>query len=499
MKHKVLEVLKTFSNDEIKQFNLFLKSPYCNESKRVLKLYNSLIQFYPNFNSNFLTDQNISKIISPSLVYNSSTMKVIFSKLLKAAETFLMFTNIQGKKLEANDFLRSELFKRKLFNLVEFNIRNSEKELESHKEINAYYYLSKFKLATDKSNLNYIEKPQHSKESIHSDINILTERGKYLIYFFVTEIIKEYDNLITLHNKFSSDSDSNIIFDFFEEVDFSKIVNFLIQNPNNKKYSGIFKTYMALLNAFKNLGKEEYYFEYKKQLLKNGNILNMDEKRYHFNRLMKYCILKRKFNTSATNFDIELFDIYNYILKNEFYKSTVSDYIPTELFRNILLLGLILKKYKWTVHFIKKYHKLLNPKRMKNMYNYSLAEYYFRRKMYKDAKFYFHKVLLEDFIFKMDLRNLMLISYFELKNYESALSLIDSYNHFLSNDETLSISQKKIYKSFVNIVHRLILYKTSPSKTFDYKLEIGLKENFPHKEWVNEKIIEMAIKFRKVV
>ena len=307
-------------------------------------------------------------------------------------------------------------------------------------------------------------------------------------------MIKEYDNLITMQSKFNPGCDSGFILDFFERIDFLELVNYLIKNSESKKYSGIFKTYLALLNAFRNFKSEEYYFEYRKQIIKNVNIFSMDERRFHFSRIMKYCILKRKAALTSTNFDNELLKIYSYILKNEFYKSSVSDYIPAELFRNILLLGLRLKKYRWVIDFIKKYYKKLNPKRRKNIYNYSLAEYYFNRKMYKEALPYFHKVIPEDFMFKMDLKNLMLIAHFELKNYESALSLIDSYYHFLSKDKTLSIAQKKIYKNFANAVRRLIIERTSPNKSFNYTLELSLKDDFPYKEWVNEKIVEMSIK-----
>jgi len=494
MRHKVLEILKTFSPEEIKQFGIFLNSTYCNKSKRVSRLFNSLINFYPDFDSDSLTDELLSKDISPSLIYKCSTMKVIFSKLLKAAENYLIINNILDKKFEANDILRAELFKRKLFKFIGSNLRDSEKELESNIGFDAYYYINKFRLATDKSNLFYIVKPQHNKNSIFSDINIVNERGRYLIYFFVTEMIKEYDNLITMQSKFNPGSDSGFILDFFERIDFLELVNYLIKNSESKKYSGIFKTYLALLNAFRNFKNEEYYFEYRKQIIKNVNIFSMDERRFHFSRIMKYCILKRKAVLTSTNFDNELLKIYSYILKNEFYKSSVSDYIPAELFRNILLLGLRLKKYRWVIDFIKKYYKKLNPKRRKNIYNYSLAEYYFNRKMYKEALPYFHKVIPEDFMFKMDLKNLLLIAHFELKNYESALSLIDSYYHFLSKDKTLSIAQKKIYKSFANAVHRLIIEKTSPNKSFNYTLELSLKDDFPYKEWVNKKILEMSIK-----
>jgi len=173
--------------------------------------------------------------------------------------------------------------------------------------------------------------------------------------------------------------------------------------------------------------------------------------------------------------------------------------LPVELYRNILRHGLSLKKHPWVLDFIKKYTKLLHPGRRKNVFYFSLAEYFFSRKMFMKARKNLNKIILEEFIYKLDYRNLSLMTHFELGEFESALSLIDSYNHFLSKDRTLSIENKKRHKKFINVVHKLILHKTTANKISSYYIEKEFDANFLNKDWINEKISKAADGFKKAV
>ncbi|MEO6694024.1 MAG: hypothetical protein ABIY50_09665, partial [Ignavibacteria bacterium] len=67
MRHKVLDIFRTFSDHDIKAFSKYLKSPFFNESDKLSRLFNILITFHPSFNSSLLTDKNISEKLSPNL------------------------------------------------------------------------------------------------------------------------------------------------------------------------------------------------------------------------------------------------------------------------------------------------------------------------------------------------------------------------------------------------------------------------------------------------
>ncbi len=113
--------------------------------------------------------------------------------------------------------------------------------------------------------------------------------------------------------------------------------------------------------------------------------------------------------------------------------------------------------------------------------------------MYEDAKKSFHKVDLNHFLFKVDLKNLMMMTYYQLNEFESALSLIETYKQFLSNDKILSSSRKKQYKEFINIVHKMILYKTSVKSINKYSIEKKL-DDMPFKDWISNCLLKLENK-----
>ena len=56
-------MLKTFTPPEIKKFRDFVKSPYYNKNKNVIKLNETLQKFYPEFSPAKLTEENIYSLV----------------------------------------------------------------------------------------------------------------------------------------------------------------------------------------------------------------------------------------------------------------------------------------------------------------------------------------------------------------------------------------------------------------------------------------------------
>ncbi len=499
MQNKAIYILKTFSEDDVKRFQDFLNSPYFNHSNKLSKLYNALIKFYPDFNSKFLSQERLSKRVNPEIAFNRTTMHSLFFDLYHCAEKYLLIRSLEENPIKSYDLQRSEFFKRKLYKLINKNINTVRNDLDSDNNINADYYLNMFHLYTDICNLETITSTKLNKVQIKNKFEGLIERGKYVTYFFVTEMIRGYENLLTHHKSYNSDEKMKFISDIFEKIDFPELLKVLILNTDKLAYSNNLNIYLALFMAFSNIDSEKYYFEYRKILFVNFNLLCTDEKRFHIGRLIRYCMMKREVSDSYNEFNYELFNVYEFILKNKIFISSVTKYIPVELYRSILLHSLRLKKYKWTINFIKKYSQYIDPKRRKNIYYFSIAEYYFQRKMFKDARYNLHKIIFDEFIYKLDYKNLMLIIFFEMKEYESALDLINSYRHFLAKDNTLSIDTRKKHKNFINIVQSLVHFKTSTNKISTYHIEIQFDYDLPYSNWIKEKISNLDIKISKAI
>lgn len=499
MNNKAIEILKTFSKDEIKRFDDFLCSPFYNKSKKLITFYRALIRFYPAFESGQLNDKYLSKKISPELEFNKQTFNRLFFDLHHCAEEFLMTLNFRNSYAELQNCLREELFNRKLYKFIKDNIKQVKSKLDSFPEISPEHYINMFYLHTDINNLKKITLPRSGEVNIKSQLQSVTERAKHTSYLFATEMVRMYENFMTFDKSFDIVKETEFINSVFDKIDFEELLKILIKHSGGTRYEYYLINYLQMLMAFSNFENDKYYYEYKNTLNRNINFLNINEKRFHFGRLIRYCMQKREGGDQYNKFNFELFNIYEFILNNENYKSSVMHYFPTEFFRSILIHSLRLKKYKWTIEFIKKHTKLLDPARKKNIYHYSMALYYFHRKMYKDSMFNLNKIIFDNFVFKMDYKSMMLIIYFEMEQYESALSLIDSYNHFLAKDSTLSITVRKRQKRFINLINNLINFKTSAKKNPSYYYDRTVDSDLLFADWIRDKYISLNILPKKAV
>lgn len=497
--HKIIEILSTFSKDDIKRFREYLNSPFFNKSAKLIKLFEVLIEFYPEFNSKNLTEEKIFKKVNPGLNFNISTLRNLLFDLANAADDFLTVTNFCRRNIEKADFLRDELFQRNLSKQLDSVIKKSVIIMNDVKNFDSAYYINKFKLTIDILNFNSMVIQKMDRNSIENAIDNLTENGKSITQLFAKEICRLYDNLNTHKTAYDINSENNFVFGLFGIMDFEKILRFVSENSGDKVVSIIFSLYLANYLAFSRMDNIQYYYDYKNLVMKEIDNLEVDIIRSHTINLIRYCIIKSKLNNCDESdlFKKERFEIYNLTLENKFYKSDISPYIPIELYRPALKLGLELKKYDWAFNFIKKFKTEFPPERRENIYNFSCAEYYFCRGKYAEAMKSFHKVKFDHFMFKVDMKNLMLKTYYELDLYDNALSLIDSYKHFLANDITLSVIEKKINKNFVNTVQKMILYRTSGNKAGKYLIESEFKKVMINKEWAQEKFEQLDRKYEE--
>ncbi len=85
----LVEIIKSFSSSDIKRFDEFLNSPFFNKKPTVIKLWDDLKSFYPEFNSKEISKKNTYERIVPGKKYNYGTMKNMIFDLTKLAEIFL--------------------------------------------------------------------------------------------------------------------------------------------------------------------------------------------------------------------------------------------------------------------------------------------------------------------------------------------------------------------------------------------------------------------------
>ncbi|MDQ3019898.1 MAG: hypothetical protein M3R36_04905 [Bacteroidota bacterium] len=88
---KLIQLRKTLSKSEFREFKDFINSPVFNKNKKVITLFDSLKEFYFDFKNKKLTDENIFKKIYHDEKYDYYKIKNISSDLLSLGKEIVAF------------------------------------------------------------------------------------------------------------------------------------------------------------------------------------------------------------------------------------------------------------------------------------------------------------------------------------------------------------------------------------------------------------------------
>ncbi|MGB3017621.1 MAG: hypothetical protein WBC65_07430 [Ignavibacteria bacterium] len=496
--HSLLEVLKTFSNKEIMRFGKFLKSPYFNNRSMLIKLFSILKLHHPEFDNKNITKLYIYKKLYGNAAYNDSTLRNLMSDLQQLALNFIKTESFRKNEIESTFFLTDELAQRGLVKLFSEKIQTTEKTLGSEHEINSSYFLSKFRTQTDQFYMNLQATKVLKKGFVEVESKKLINGIIFIMSYFVIESVRHNDNLLKYSRSYNISSNMKTVTEFMKLFDISKIVKFI--KSNSDLNIPIIEAYYKLLLTFLNFQNDQNYSDLKHFLKKNSKEFSLLDNHFLFARLMDYCVLKK--NTGAvTSFhvDNEIFEILTEIISKGYYRTDSVSHIPFDLYRNYLINCIALKKLNQMEDFISTFSSKLNPNQITNVENYSYALLSFERGDFIKALELLSKIKFDQFIYKLDMKNLSLKIHYELEQYDSALSVIDTYKHFINNNVLVSDNKRTLHYNFISYVNKLIQYKLLSRNVSLLFLEDKLmkSQNTFNKEWILEKLQQEKMKTGK--
>jgi tetratricopeptide (TPR) repeat protein len=158
-----------------------------------------------------------------------------------------------------------------------------------------------------------------------------------------------------------------------------------------------------------------------------------------------------------------------------------------------MLLALRLKEFEWLDKFAEEHSGKLKPEFRENLVSLLKANLYFALGEFEKALEYLNMFRYDIFIYKFDVKNLMLKIYYELGLYFQAYSLIDAYKHFLNNNKEHAKIHNKQYKNFINLYSRLLKIKErGANEDMDMLLnEVEKTEALASRIWLREKFGEL--------
>ncbi len=479
-KSNLFDILKTLTVKEFREFGEYVQSPFFNKNESVIKLYNHIKKFYPGLDNQKLQKETAYKIIFPNVEYNDGFMRTIMFNLGKLAEDYLTYINFTREPGETGLHLLDELNNRKIDNIFSKKIKIIEADIENTKYHGWKYFYEKHQL----ENINNIFinwrsfKQKNFKDYEDKSYYRILE---YLIEFFLIKVLNYYRFIY--HKK--SFVEFNVQFGIIDEL-----IGYLKKDSSFKK-NVLINLYFTELMLLKE-EDEKYYYELKDILFKNTHVLSWHDKYSTSNVLQNFCT--SEYYTGKLNFLNERMELYKWIISQKLFSGTEKGYFDDLIFSNIVLVASKLKEHRWVEKFINEHKDKLSPESRELTYHYNFSRVYFAESKYELALKELNKIRKISHVqYKIIIKNLTMMIYYELSYFDMAHGVIDSYRHFLANDNTISEVRKVRYLNFINFFNRLIKLKEKPNHKEVKNLEFDLNQstNVIEKEWMLEKISEM--------
>lgn len=479
LNYNVIQIFKSFSDEELTLFGEFILNPFHNNNSKIIKLYSFLKPFHPEFESEKLSKNNLFRLITDKASYKESYIRNLFSDLNILAEKFIKI-NLTSDNPKFEKLFIEALKDRDLFEITKKKIKVFEKKIKSNKAKDHNYY----------EDINFI----YEIKSFLIVDKALTDGFRNMqlgntIKLFLIKIMEDAFYMIVEEQRVNVK----------HKYDFLKYNLEYIKNHQAEfEDSPLLMIYYNLSMHFLNTDKDEHFFKAKEYFRKHFSSFSRIDKKNIYSVMQIYYINKIALGNNSCNKDFLNFMLE--MLKFNILSHKQKDSIDLNLYRNILILCIMEKEIKILKKFISKYINFVDIQSRESVFAYSHSQLNFLQGNFKKALEYCNKINLNDLLnstndnlyFKNDIKTLTIKSLYELNAFESAISFIDAYKHFLRNTKLIKAEMRNNYFLFANSVNELIRLKNNFDEFNFIKLKDKISSSkFTNSNWILEKLNEI--------
>lgn len=469
----LVEIIKSYSSSDIKRFDDFLNSPFFNKKPTVIKLWEDLKSFYPDFSSSELSKKNVYERIIPGKKYNYGTMKNMIFDLTKLAEMFLSQNSDNDSFFDAEYKLLKMFLNKGLKKQFIKNVEKNFKILQSNKY--KYGNFEKLKLLCELCNEHWV-----FTYSLHMPIDTV----KYSYFSFIEIYATCFNNIKVGKNDIADKTqlitDENVI----SKLDIKNLAEILISGNTDEEK--IIKYYLMLVKAYKSPDDLELYYNAKECLRNLHELVESTSLNYCY-RLLSNVILNNK--TIPLNKRMDEFNKLIEILINLGIMFPPDKPIGILEFSNVVKLtndAAVLKK------LIDDNLKNVIKLSRENMKEYAMAHYYYLTKNYGLLMKTCSKMKFDIFLFKADIKAIQLKALFEINDYDSFLYQADSFVRTLPKTKKLREEYITGYTILAEIIKKLFRYKESNDQKYYFEIKKMLNTQKVHSNvWVLNRLEEI--------
>lgn len=472
---KIIDLLKNFSNEEMKEFGYFVHSPYYNRIKNVSKLFDQIKKFHPEFSSRYLNNEYLFKRVTGKIAYNDGVMRNLYSDLYSLGAEYLGNKSFSGKPHYKKMLQLCALRKLNEGKNLEAELEKLRETLERSKHIDEDHYFDLFQYW----NLRNNSFDARSVEKFHQNIN--NEIGHLSQYF----IIHLFDRFFQA-NRFRTSYKTNAKHNFLSDTAAVLKKYGYMESAVAKIY---FKIYMLTMTF-----DETCYFQLKDLLKDNFKNLSSYIRYIIFQSLTVYFMNTER--RGIKKFRKDRFELYRDYAKSGdiIYNNVFSDASYT----NGVVAGINAGEFEWAEKFNEDFKKYLPLNIRQDAYYYNKSRMLHSIGKNEEALGFLSKVISTHHPIKAVVKVVELQILYELDMVDSIYLKLDSFRHFFTKNPEMSDTMRANLKNFFKTYNMLLETKLGSAKYPPeiIRKELTLKKQSYSMDWLKEKTDELEKKVR---
>jgi hypothetical protein len=485
-KYRIVTLLNSFTDEEIKNFENYLNCCYFNTRKKPIELFMVLKKYRGVISEdNFPKEKIYRKVYRDAKGFNKNTFNDLTSQLLHLAEDFLYIDYSRNNLRQKEVFLTRKYSEKGYETLFENKINQFQKMISAESALDSETFNDLYFVTVNILNYHNKYKPIKRKPDYNFVIETKLNAFANLTNYYLLEFAGSYINMVVTKSIYSNKN---------AEDDFESFAKYIFQEDFIKKlkpyndYFFILDIYKKMVNMFIHLNNNHLYYDYKSDITKHLSSFSTDEKVVHYSKLVSYCTLRLIKNPYDSEIRKELTGLAREMILNKYYLSSRTQYLNIVLF-TIFLNNFVFQKDIPSLKFLVTDCIPLIEKNSRESYkNLTLTYINLLDKNYTSALETLHGVKTISARLNYTIKSLSIRIHYHLKNIEQVLYESESYIKMINSEPSVP-KQKTISESnFCKMIRRIVLAQEKLKyKDISYLNHLIQKNpNIANKDWLLE-------------
>ena len=429
----LLLVFASLSDEELRDLDRFVRSPYFNQREDVILLFDYLREYAAKKNKQkYLMKTTVFETLYDKSPFEEKKLHYVLSFLLKIIYNYFSISKLEQNKIEKQELLCKTLRQKHLENLFHKELKKAHEAIENQPLRNAKYH-------EKKANLHYEFYENESYQRREKDLQ-LQEWSNEITYSSIINILRQAWLMLS-HKKVIK-----------REYDFLLLEQVLIyvENNNFEQFPEI-KVYYHLYKMLNSKGEHHDYREVHTNLVNNWQYFLPNELRNITLSIINYCSQAMRDDIA---FRQEGLNIYKFALSREVLLE--NSILPAYTYRNIVTLAVGVKDFEWVFDFIHTFKNKLSAEKQETFFTYCLSNYYFRTHDYKKAQRLLSQVDLKDTLLNFDSKRILLMIYYENQEFDALDALLTSFKSLVQQHTEVSDLHKNLTINMINMIKKML-------------------------------------------